>query len=362
MSNAVFPVLPGQTWPRNRVLRMPANIKRAGGRRYALAEQQYPTYVYRLNYAYLREADFATLASFWLLRGGAVDDFLFDDRDDNTASGQVFGTGDGSTTAFQLTRTWGSYTEPVYDFPNLPAVMVNGANWNLLPGGSFEVDSNADGLADGWSVNSNGSVTGIVASRVTGAPQDGSYEQRFDATFGATGSSNWVGLYSVITLQQQPGDVTVAVQARSDGSVNVQLLIQFLDANDVVLGTTYLADQAVTSSVRIGGTATPPDGTRKLSVGTRYYATATGTRVVRYDAFQVKVGTTALTYPGRSSYSVSATGLVTFSSAPSGGSVLSWSGKYYWRCAFAKGEQDFEEFMRHLRTTKSLEFETVGAP
>ena len=187
MSNAVFPSLPGETWPRVRVYQKPATVKRANGRRYALSDQQHPDYLYRINYSFLRPEDFAVLGGFWLARGGALDDFLFDDRDDNTATNQLFSTGDGVTTTFQLLRTFGGYSEPVLD--------LNGA-----------------------------------------------------AVF------------------------------------------------------------------KVGATVT--------------------------------AGT------------VTAGGKVTFASAPASGALLTWSGAYYWRCAFKNRQQEFEEFLRGLRTTRTLELES----
>jgi len=188
MSNETFPVLAGQTWPRVRSFRLPTTVHRANGRRYALGEQAYPTYAYQLGYSFLREADFAALGGFWLRHGGPLDSWLFDDRDDNTATAQTFGIGDGTTRTFQLVRMWGSYIEPVQAVVATPVIQVNGAT--VVP-------------------------------------------------------------------------------------------------------------------------------------------------------------------------TVSSSGLVTFATAPAAAAALTWSGTYLWRCAFTKPDQGFEEFMRHLRTTKTVEFETT---
>jgi hypothetical protein len=126
MSNALYPVLPGQAWPRVRTLKTQAVVKRANGRRYALSTQLYPTFAYRLTYNWLRPADLRTLGGFFLARGGQLDDFLFDDRDDNTATDQVFGLGDGVRRAWPLARAWGGAVQPVDAITGVPVIKVNG--------------------------------------------------------------------------------------------------------------------------------------------------------------------------------------------------------------------------------------------
>jgi hypothetical protein len=187
MSEALFPVLPGQAWPRLKTPRHATLVRRANGRRFALALQLYPTYTYKLRYNFLRPADLAALAGFFRARRGRLDDFLFDDRDDNLATDQTFGLGDGTTTAFQLVRSLDGVVDPVHGLNGAPVV-------------------------------------------------------------------------------KRAGSVAAC--------------------------------------------------------------------------------------------SVSTTGLVTFASPPGAGQLLTWSGGYYWRCAFTRDEQEFEEFMRRLWSASAVEFET----
>lgn len=55
-------------------------------------------------------------------------------------------------------------------------------------------------------------------------------------------------------------------------------------------------------------------------------------------------------------YTVSSTGLVTFSSAPANGVALTWSGLFYFRCRFLQDETEFEQFMYQLWEAKQVEF------
>lgn len=46
-------------------------------------------------------------------------------------------------------------------------------------------------------------------------------------------------------------------------------------------------------------------------------------------------------------YTISTTGLVTFTSAPAVGHTLTWTGTYYYRCRFTDDTQDFEQFQHN---------------
>src|SRR5208282_997955 len=64
--------------------------------------------------------------------------FAFNDVNDNSVTGQIFGVGNGVTTTFQLIRSLYSFGEPVYllqGFPStFPSIYVNGTqtfSWGL---------------------------------------------------------------------------------------------------------------------------------------------------------------------------------------------------------------------------------------
>lgn len=57
-------------------------------------------------------------------------------------------------------------------------------------------------------------------------------------------------------------------------------------------------------------------------------------------------------------YSISATGLVTFTSAPASGHNLNWTGAYYWRCRFERDELEFERFLHQLYELRTVELIT----
>jgi uncharacterized protein (TIGR02217 family) len=128
MALSVFPspiAIPGRAWPVKRTAEW-STVKAdaLSGKRTRTQNFSYPIYHYELAFAALRSA--AIYAEWQLLQGfvnqmlGGTGLFLFDDPEDDTATAQGFGTGDGASTSFQLVRTLGGVGEPVF-FPNVIA-------------------------------------------------------------------------------------------------------------------------------------------------------------------------------------------------------------------------------------------------
>jgi uncharacterized protein (TIGR02217 family) len=58
-------------------------------------------------------------------------------------------------------------------------------------------------------------------------------------------------------------------------------------------------------------------------------------------------------------YTLSATGLLTFTSAPGNTLPIQWTGTYYWRCRFEDDALSFTEFVNLFWEQRSLKFRTV---
>jgi hypothetical protein len=58
-------------------------------------------------------------------------------------------------------------------------------------------------------------------------------------------------------------------------------------------------------------------------------------------------------------YSIGVTGIVTFTTPPTNGHALTWSGSFYYRCKFVADTQDFEMLMKQWWTAKSIKFRSV---
>lgn len=135
MGNAVLPVLPGLTWNCVSAPNFSTKVQRAvSGRELRASFRAYPLWTFRLGYEVLRDGaagvELDTLLGFFLARQGSFDSFLYSAPSDNAVTAMPFGTGDGATTVFQLTRALGaggfSFTEPVQNLNGTPSIYVAG--------------------------------------------------------------------------------------------------------------------------------------------------------------------------------------------------------------------------------------------
>jgi len=118
MSTSVLPSLVGLGFDVVRTPVWDTTVQQAiNGMETRIARQTYPRWKWELSYTVLRSnaayGELQQLAGFFNQRQGMFDTFLYTDADDNSVTSQSIGTGDGSTTVFQLVRTFGGFTEPM---------------------------------------------------------------------------------------------------------------------------------------------------------------------------------------------------------------------------------------------------------
>ena len=127
----VLPALPLITYPAKMGLTW-SGVKQdaLSGKRVRYSLFSYPTRSYDIPISGLRTA--ATFAEWQDLVGfinsvaGTVGLFGYTDPNDNSVTAQEFGSGDGSTKGpFQLVRTLGGFTEPVFLLNGAPEIYVN---------------------------------------------------------------------------------------------------------------------------------------------------------------------------------------------------------------------------------------------
>lgn len=122
MPPPTFPVLPGMDidiikrpkWSTGRAVA-------ASGRDVRVAYWSYPLWEWELNFEFLRDgispSELKLLIGFFNATYGGLTGFLFEDPDDHAVTGQIIGTGDGTTTSFVIVRTYGgaagASTEPI---------------------------------------------------------------------------------------------------------------------------------------------------------------------------------------------------------------------------------------------------------
>lgn len=131
LSSNVYPTLPGITAS---VMRSPEwqTLARqtASGREFRVGLRTSPRYVFTVNYDFLRQqgsyTELATLVGFFNGQGGSQTAFLYTDPIDNAVTDQLFATGDGVTTSFQLLRPLGGFNEAVYALNGAPTIKRSG--------------------------------------------------------------------------------------------------------------------------------------------------------------------------------------------------------------------------------------------
>lgn len=140
MSNLVLPTLPGMTFPVEKSPMWKTKIQpEMSGQETRIGFWSFPRWRWMLPFEFLRNDPANAHDELWPLLGffnehyGAFDSWRFNDPDDNTVTVQAFGTGDGTTTQFQLVRTRGGFVEPVTEI-NTIKIFKNGVEQkNLAP-------------------------------------------------------------------------------------------------------------------------------------------------------------------------------------------------------------------------------------
>lgn len=133
----VLPALPGMGFLVERAQEFSTGlVKSASGREAPVAYYSSPLYRWKLKINVMRAQtalnEVAALEGFYGSRLGRWGCFFYQDPVDNEVSGEPFGTGDGTTTSFQLSRTVNrggvaTYSEPVYACWQQPTIYANGS-------------------------------------------------------------------------------------------------------------------------------------------------------------------------------------------------------------------------------------------
>jgi hypothetical protein len=178
-------------------------------------------------------------------------------------------------------------------------------NHNLLVSSSFEIDANANGIADGWTAYSNGTVVGGSYGFGASFPAHGALEQMINATSVGSTTADRLGMYQLVDLGagvSYSGPVTMALSVRGTPSgMHVVLYCEAIDATPAIIGSAVVVDATTIPSSpmqRISGVFTAPAGTRSL----RYYVWVSqspgGAIALRIDAALMALGNVSTAYPG----------------------------------------------------------------
>jgi uncharacterized protein (TIGR02217 family) len=179
MSNAIFPEFPGLSWGVTKIPTWSTRVQSAtSGKELRAAYYSRPIWKFQLSYEVLRadaaHAEYQSLVSFFNLRMGSFESFLYKDPDNNYVTAQPIGIGDGHTVTFPLLHTIGAFTEPI-GYSNQAIIYANGAQ--VMTGVMFTPDGTgvtfatapAAGVAITWS--------GFYYYRVRFAKDSNEFEQ-----------------------------------------------------------------------------------------------------------------------------------------------------------------------------------------
>jgi hypothetical protein len=145
----IFPLLSGQNFLAQKSPTFPAtNVRKSvTGREIRVGFSDIPTWQFKAEYEFLKEnsptdSQVQRLFAFFCSRQGQFGTFYFYDPYDHTVTTTSFGTGDGSTTAFQLYRQVGygtvnAFSEPVFVIYGTPTIYVAGVATTSFNYGSF---------------------------------------------------------------------------------------------------------------------------------------------------------------------------------------------------------------------------------
>lgn len=155
MSNSIYPRLAGETWP---VVKKPlfntSRMTTASGREVRIANYQFPFFEVEIPYSWVSSvqaiATMQQLYGFYCQMNGAFDTFLWQDDSDKQVTGQPIGTGNGSKTTFQMQRTLGSSTAPVYSVNGVVATLGSPVT-KIYLGGVQQMS--------GWTISNSGLLT-----------------------------------------------------------------------------------------------------------------------------------------------------------------------------------------------------------
>ena len=111
----------------------------------------HPRQQWDVGYGVQSREDFQAVLGFFYARRGRLRGFRFRDWSDYQADGELFGTGDGAATEFQLVRRYGGFVRRI-THPVDPIVLslATGATIDYGTGVVTYADAPADGVALRW--------------------------------------------------------------------------------------------------------------------------------------------------------------------------------------------------------------------
>lgn len=405
MSMDVFPALPGLQWNNSKSPTFANIIQRSvSGREVRASEMVYPLYTFTLSWSLLRDDqstsspaspydELKTLVGFFLKQNASLTAFLYTDPTDNAVTAMQFATGDASTVAFQLARSYGAggftFAEPINNVNGSPLIYKNDwcgnqlqystARTNLMPrsqtfaswsSANLAPANNATTAPDSTATASSLTETTAnnihIATQVTGAAVTANQPYTASVFLKAGGGSGLVQI-SFDDGASNGSYINVNLGTGAITKTSANLTGTYVSSSITALGSGWylVALTGTIPSTTIGRMAVSSINSTSANLFPSYLGSASNF-FYAWGA-QLESGSTRTNYiatgaaaVSRTDYTLSASGLVTFANTPATAAILTWTGNFYYRVRFSADSADFNEFMYQLWDLKKLSF--VGSP
>ena len=368
MTTPIFPALAGQGWSVHKKPTFSTIVaSHVSAREVRFANYLNPIWNFELTfdgldgtttgqYGGLGASSLQSLMGLFLQCQGQFGAFLFYDPTDYTESAQQFGTGDGTTTSFQLVRSMGAFLEAVTQpwTPSAPTLFqVQGYPAAYAPNNM--VNYSGDLTKSNW-VKLNASIGSGVSDPFGGTAA-------FTVT--ATGAAGLVyqgnlapGANYVISMWMRRRTGSGAVYLRTPANANTTVALasswqRFSTSGPPNAGIAWVVAELATSGDAIDVYAPQLEQSLASTPGPYFQTAAT-------DYYGGPWITAAGALVDPSAYTIS-NGLVTFTTAPASGAALAWTGYFGFLCRFDGDDLDFEQFMANLWKADSVKFKSLRA-
>lgn len=291
-----------------------------------MANYTFPRYQWDLVFNCFRQGvvnnntytEFAQILGFYNTVQGSFDSFLYQDQDDystlvNLAGApQPLGTGDATTVAFPLVRSFGGFIEPVLAYNTITALYLAGV---AIP-------------AAGIAAPTNGALT--------------------DTAGGALAATTY---YVKTTWVSNSGETLASVETNRAVAINRQLNVAA--PGSAPAGATGWNVYVSNTAGGGAGAETKQNGGTPIALGVAWVEPTSGL-----------VAGAAL--PGANTTGWSASvwgsanpGVVTFTGAPKAAVAITADFTYYWPCRFATDTIAFNKFISNMYDGKKLSIMSV---
>jgi hypothetical protein len=328
---------------------------------------------------------------------GQFDTFLYQDPDFNTVTAEQFGTGDGATSAFQLTAKFQKTGGPgwpniIQNFNGAPVIYRNDWQGNQLlysvPRTNYAIQS--ENLNTTWTfTNANptgpvtsprGDASAYLINETTANAQHYAYEQPLSSIGNATVTAScWVKAsttsWCYLQLTETTGNQSAYYYFNLSGAGSL--------GSAVSTGPNWSTPSAGITAypngwyrIFIVSTKSATSSNIQMILGTAQanatptYAGTVGHGIYLWGA-QIELNSLMSAYfptayiptttaaVGVTDYTLGATGIITLAVAPVTGALMTWTGSFFYRCRFTTDTLDFVKHMYKWWQLDSLEFISV---